>query len=193
MKTFVALCFALSLATAVAGAQDRVRPTGRPRSDVTVPDPFARLRVNGHVMVGDPAPDFALTSSSGNDVALSSLRGDWLLLRFADDRKEFADLAPMKDELDQMGVRLLGICSDKPQTLRAYIQRTNLPFDLLSDATGEVSAIYGFYDPTTLAARTGVVIVDRRGIVRMALQGGAPADQVVELTRFTLSTVPPRP
>ena len=144
-------------------------------------------------MVGDPAPDFDLTSSSGNDVVLSSLRGDWLLLRFADDRRELAEMAPMKDELDQMGVRLLGICSDKPQTLRAFIQRTNLPFEVLSDASGEVSAVYGFYDPNTLASRTGVVIVDRRGIVRMALQGGAPAEQVVELTRFTLSTVSPRP
>ena len=95
MRTLFATCFALSLACTAASAQDRVRPAPRPRTEVNAPDPFARLRVNGRVMVGDQAPDFALTSSTGNDVALSSMRGDWLLLRFAADRKELAELAPM--------------------------------------------------------------------------------------------------
>ena len=193
MRTLVATCFALSLLFTVAGAQERVRPAPKARTDVNAPDPFTRLRVSGRVMVGDRAPDFELTSSNGNDVALSSMRGDWLLVRFAEDRKELAESAPMKDELDAMGVRLLAICNERPQTLRAYIQRNGLPFEVLSDATGEVAAIYGFYDPTTLASRTGMVIVDRRGIVRMALQGEAPADQVVELTRYTVSAFSPRP
>lgn len=193
MKTLVTTCFALSLVVTAAGAQDRARPASRPRAEANAPDPFSRLRVSGRVMVGDTAPDFDLTSSTGDDVVLSSMRGDWLLLRFADDRRELAEMAPMKDALDAMGVRMLVISGEKPQTLRTLIQRTSLPFEVLSDASGEVAAVYGFYDPTTLAARTGMVIVDRRGVVRMALQGGAPADQVVELTRYTVTAFQPRP
>jgi hypothetical protein len=45
----------------------------------------------------------------------------------------------------------------------------------------------------TNSGRTGVVIVDRRGIVRLALQGEAPADQVVALTRYTLTGGVPQP
>jgi thioredoxin-dependent peroxiredoxin len=192
MRTLVLLCWALSLASA-AVAQERVHPAARTRTDASVPDPFARSRVHGMVRVGDPAPDFELTSSTGDDVTLSRLRGDWLLLRFADDRQELADQAGMKEELDRMGVRLIAICSDKPQTLHTFVQRLALPFDILSDATGEVSAIYGFYDPSTLGAQPGIVIVDRRGVVRMTLQGGAPDDQVIELTRFTMASVQPQP
>ena len=192
MRILVLLCWALSLASAAA-AQERVHPAARTRTDASVPDPFARSRVHGMVRVGDPAPDFELTSSTGGDVILSRLRGDWLLLRFADDRQELADQAGMKEELDRMGVRLIAICSDKPQTLHTFVQRLALPFDILSDATGEVSAIYGFYDPSTLGAQPGIVIVDRRGMVRMALQGGAPDDQVIELTRFTMASVHPQP
>jgi hypothetical protein len=142
MKTLVVLCWALSLASAAA-AQERVHPAARTRTDASVPDPFARSRVHGMVRVGDPAPDFELTSSTGGDVTLSRLRGDWLLLRFADDRQELANQAGMKEELDRMGVRLVAICGDKPQTLHTFVQRLALPFDILSDATGEVSAIYG--------------------------------------------------
>ena len=192
MRTFIVLCWALSLASAAA-AQERVHPAARTRTDAAVSDPYTRLRVHGSVMVGELAPDFELTSSTGSDVTLSRLRGDWLLLRFVDDRQELADQARMKEELDRMGVRLVAICGDKPQTLRTLVQRLSLPFDILSDATGEVSAMYGFYDPATLGAQPGIVIVDRRGVVRMALQGGAPDDQVIELTRFTMASVQPQP
>jgi peroxiredoxin Q/BCP len=192
MRTLVVLCWVLSLASA-AGAQERVPPAARTRTDAAVPDPFARSGVHGRVMVGEPAPDFELTSSAGDDVTLSRLRGDWLVLRFADDRQELANQASVKEELDQMGVRLIAISSDKPQTLHAFVQRLALPFDILSDATGEVSAVYGFYDPTTLGAQPGIVIVDRRGIVRMALEGGVPDDQVIELTRFAMASTHSQP
>jgi peroxiredoxin len=195
MKTLVIMCLALSFAFTAAGAQERARSSNvkARRADARAPDPFSRSRINGHVMVGDPAPDFDLTSSAGGDVVLSRLRGEWLLLRFADDRQELANLGGMKDDLDRIGVRMVAICGDKPQTLHAFVERRALPYEILSDATGEVSAIYGFYDPATLSGRTGLVIVDRRGIVRMALQGGAPADQVVELARFTVSAFQPQP
>jgi peroxiredoxin len=193
MKTLVLLF--LVLAPAWALAQERPRPPSntRTRADATLHDKLSRHRLVGRVWVGESAPDFDLTSSSGRDITLSSLRGDWLLIRFADHREEFAEYALAKNELDLMGVRLLAICSDKPQTLRSFIQRTSLPFEILSDASGEVSAIYGFYEPVTRSTSTGLVLVDRGGIVRFALQGGAPADQVVELTRFTLTSFAPRP
>lgn len=189
MRRFLVVCVALSLLPALAGAQDRPRSTSsKPRVDATAPDPFARGRVTGRVIVGEPAPDFELTSSEGRDIALSHMRGDWLLLRFASDREELAALGPLKSQLDMLGVRMVAISSDKPQTLRSLIQRQSLPFEILSDATGEVAAVYGFYDPNTLASSTGMVIVDRRGIVRMALQGAAPPEQVVELAKFALAT-----
>ena len=59
--------------------------------------------------------------------------------------------------------------------------------------TGEVSEIYGLYDSGTSLAQPGFVVVDRAGIVRLALQGAAPADQIVGLTRYTMTGFPARP
>lgn len=194
MKSLVLVLLALVPAWAMAQERSRTTSNTRPRATQAVlHDNLGRHRLVGRIWVGEAAPDFELTSSTGRDITLSSLRGDWLLLRFADNREEFAEFAHAKNDLELMGVRLLPICTDKPQTLRSFIQRTSLPFEILSDATGEVSAVYGFYEPATRSGRTGLVLVDRAGIVRFALQGGAPADQVVELTRFTLTGFSPRP
>ena len=193
MRTFLVVCVALSILSTPARAQDRSQTPSpsKPRADASTPDPFVRGRVTGRVMVGEPAPDFELTSSAGRDVALSRMRGDWLLLRFAGDRQELTALAPLKSQLDLLGVRMVAISNDKPQALRSLVHRQGLPFEILSDATGEVAGVYGFFDPTTLASSTGMVIVDRHGIVRMALQGAAPPDQVLELTKFALTAAAP--
>jgi len=196
MKALVLIGLGLACACSLALAQERPKtPAGgrTPPTDVNANLPFTRLRVSGHVSVGESAPDFALTSSTGREVVLSRLRGDWVLLCFAAGRAEFAGLDSMAADLVEMGVRMIGICKDKPQTLRPFVQREGIPFEILADMTGEVSEIYGLYDSGTSLAQPGFVVVDRAGIVRLALQGAAPADQIVGLTRYTMTGFPARP
>ena len=188
MKTFALTSLALLCASALALAQDEPKtPTGKPTSaEESSRMPVGQLRVSGRVYVGEPAPDFELTSSSGRQVSLSRLKGNWVLLHFADDRKAFAGLRELHEGLTQLGVVLLGICKDKPQALRPFVQREGIPFELVADVTGEISAVYGLYDSARSSSRPGFVVVDRNGIVRLALQGQAPPKEVLELTRFTI-------
>ncbi len=188
MKTFALTLLALLCASALALAQGEPKtPTIKPQSTEQSSNvPLGQLRVSGHVYVGEPAPDFELTSSAGRQVSLSRLKGDWVLLSFADDRKAFAGLRELHEGLKELGVVLLGICKDKPQALRPFVQREGITFELVADATGEISAIYGLYDVARSASRPGFVVVDRNGIVRLALQGQAPPKEVLELTRFTI-------
>jgi len=149
--------------------------------------PVGQLRVGGSVLVGEPAPDFDLWGSRNRELRLSRTRGDWVLLAFADRRESLGELTAVRSELKGSGVTILGVCHDKPQTVRTYTEKNKIPFEILSDVTGEVSSIYGLYDGGGRRILPGFVVLDRQGIVRMALLGTRlPPDQVVEIVRYSM-------
>ena len=160
--------------------QPRLVPT--PGSNV----PVGQLRISGNVYVGELAPDFSLTSAGGRDMALSHMRGNWVLLHFVSDRKDFAALEAAQPELERLGVTLVGVCKDNPQSLRGQAQRDNVSFELLADATGEVSAIYGLYDSGSFMSRPGLVVIDRTGMTRLSLMGSIPPRHLADLIRFAM-------
>lgn len=150
--------------------------------------PHTRITVSGEVAIGDRAPDFELDASNGRPLRLATLRGDWVLLIF-DSRKEgVAALRKVHDELRELGVRPLGVCDEKAYHLESFAKRDSFPYPLLADPTGEISAIYGLYDGARFTTSPGFVLLDREGIVRMALLGQRfPAEDVARLIRFTLT------
>jgi peroxiredoxin Q/BCP len=149
--------------------------------------PLGQLRIAGTVHVGERAPDFTAVSSSGNERTLSRLKGDWLVLVFVQSREDFAKLRDLQSRLVDTGPLVFGICKDKPQRLRAYARSERLPFELLADDTGEISSLYGYYNWERRETTRGFVVMDRFGVVRLALQGQAPEDQVADLTRYTIA------
>jgi peroxiredoxin len=156
--------------------------------------PAGQLDVTGNVVVGEMAPDFDLWGSRNRELRLSRTRGDWVLLAFADRRESLAELAPAHADLRHTGVTLLGVCHDKPQTVRQYAEKNQVPFELLSDVTGEVSALYGLYDGAERRILPGFVVIDRFGVVRTALLGTqVPPGQVLEIVRYSMSGLSARP
>jgi peroxiredoxin len=191
MKTFVLLSILTLALTPLALAQSSepksAQPVAPSQTDANPRDlPVGQMRVAGQVHVGETAPDFTTTSTSGREVTLSHLRGDWLLLVFTENREDFGAAKGLPEALASTGVRIYGICKDKSQRLRSYVESAGLPFDLLADDTGEISAIYGYYSLEQRGTTRGFVVLDRRGVVRLALQGQAPADQVADLVRYTI-------
>ena len=82
---------------------------------------------------------------------------------------------------------MIGIARDSPHSLRLLAERDSLSFVLLSDPTGEISAIYGSYDFATSSIRPGYVLVGRTSVVRMALLGQKlPPDDLLQITRYAL-------
>jgi peroxiredoxin Q/BCP len=142
----------------------------------------------GRVYVGEPAPGFELTSASEKRVRLSSFIGTRILLCFADRRESMSAYRAVAESLLADSVVMLAIARDSPRALRAQIERDALPFDMLSDPTGEISAIYGSYDFATSSIRPGYVLVGRAGIVRMTLFGQRlPAKDLLQITRYALA------
>jgi len=185
MLSAVILCLGSSWASAQQAPKG-----GAPRAaqnTTTTELSLPQLKMSGQIYVGEFAPDFALTSSAGREVTLSRLRGEWVLLHFVPDRRDFAVLGEAQPDLARMGVTLIGVSKDNPQSLRSYVQRERVSYELLADATGEISAVYGLYDVAASASRSGFVVVDRSGKVRLALMGTIPPRQLVELVQYTMT------
>ena len=197
MKTTVAgslvmvLALALALGPARTLAQETrtpQRPAPTPTPQTAEPSPHTGATVTGQVFVGERAPDFELDGSKGQPVKLSRLRGDWVLLVFAD-RKE--DLAPLREswaDLRPLGIQPVGVCNEKARTLEIYNARNPLPFPLLADVTGEISAMYGLYDHAHSSTRPGFLVLDREGVVRMAVLGQQlPVGDITRLAQYAIT------
>ena len=101
------------------------------------------------LVVGDKAPDFALPSSEGKPVRLSSLKGKQVVLYFypKDDTSgctieacAFRDNLPKFDNVDAV---VLGVSKDSLDSHAKFIDKYSLNFTLLSD---EDIAAHHLYD-----------------------------------------------
>jgi peroxiredoxin Q/BCP len=142
----------------------------------------------GQVFVGETAPNFELDGSQGNPVKLSKLRGTWIVLAFADRRQQLGNLRDNIPELRQLGAQFVGVCHEKSQTLVSFVQRDSIPFLMLADVTGEVSAVYGLYNHELSETRPGFFVLDRKGAVRMAVLGQLlPGTDIARLARIAIT------
>jgi len=190
MKPSAACLFALLAApVALAAPPEPKTPTtpGHTRPDGISRLPSGTRGVSGQVYVGEAAPGFELTSAQERSVKLSGFIGTRVLLCFAERRESLSEYRALSDSLLRAGVQLVGIARDSPRSLRQLAERDSLPFELLSDPTGQISAMYGSYDFGTATIRPGYVLVDRTSVVRMALLGQSlPADDLLRITRYAL-------
>jgi peroxiredoxin len=170
--------FAVVVLLALAGAA-RADETGKNPGPATSPanpqSPVSPVpqetRIQSQVYVGERAPDFELDGSQGRPVRLAHLKGYWILLVFEDRRADLTPLKEIEPDLRRLGVKPYGICADKVHVLKSHVEQTQLPIVLLSDVTGEISQLYGLYDTRMRHVRPGFVLINRQGVVRMALLG----------------------
>src|SRR5262245_2729909 len=167
----VAVAVVWLASTAGATGEPKAPPGTRGSSGSGTSGPGGQMRIAGRLYVGDPAPDFELPSSRDRQVTLSHQKGDWLLMVFASDRDDLAEVSGIYDECGAMGVRIFGMCRDNPQSLRSTAQKHNIPFEMLADPTGEISAIYGLYDALHRTCVPAFVVLDRLGVVKLVVSG----------------------
>ena len=144
-------------------------------------------RLSMRVAIGESAPDFELAKLDGAPLRLSSLRGRWVLVCFVESRDSLATIEPMASSLKSQSVHTLGICYDKLQALAQRLKGRDLPYTPLADPTGEIISLYGLMDSDRDAPRPGIVLVDPKGDVKMALLGQQlPASDAARLVQFSV-------
>lgn len=129
--------------------------------------------------VGQSAPNFTLTDSSGEGRTLQELRGEGkLLLLFfplAFSSVCTDEMCSTRDNMkfyEELNVRVAGISVDSFFTLKVFKEQNNINFPLLSDFNKEVSEAYGalydtFFDMKGVSKRSAFLI-DENGTVAYA-------------------------
>jgi peroxiredoxin Q/BCP len=98
---------------------------------------------------GQDAPDFTLPDQDGEDLTLSGLRGQTVVLYFyprADTPGCTIQACGVRDrsgEYEAAGARVLGISPDPVEDVKKFAGKFDLEFTLLADAEHEVADAYG--------------------------------------------------
>jgi peroxiredoxin len=150
---------------------------------------FAATSLASSGLEGQVAPDFALKSSSGENLRLSEYRGDVVMINFwatwcGPCRQEMPLLDELYTRYERVGFSLLGVnIDDDSRRAMQMIEDLGVSFPVLFDARKEVSELY------EVEAMPVTVLVDREGNVRHVHHGYKPGyedkylDQVRSLLR----------
>ena len=150
---------------------------------------FAATSIASSGMEGQPAPDFALKSSTGANLRLSEYRGDVVMINFwatwcGPCRQEMPLLDELYQRYERVGFNLLGVnIDDDSRRAMQMIDELGVNFPVLFDNRKEVSRLY------EVEAMPVTVLVDREGNVRYVHHGYKPGyedkylDQVRSLLR----------
>jgi peroxiredoxin Q/BCP len=147
---------------------------------------------------GKPAPDFELTSDSGETVRLSDLKGKPVVLYFypKDDTPgcttQACGIRDAYGEFERAGAVVLGVSPDSERSHVKFKEKYDLPFTLLADEDHGVSEQYGVWGEKKYMGRTymGVTrstfVIDAAGNVQRAMHNVKPdthADDVLATLR----------
>jgi peroxiredoxin Q/BCP len=129
---------------------------------------------------GDAAPDFELTTDTGETVHLADLRGGKVIVYFYPSAmtpgctKQACDFTESLDALKDAGYTVIGISPDKPEKLAKFRERDSLTIILASDADRAVMTSYGAYGEKKLYGKVvqgvirSTIVVDEDGKVTLA-------------------------
>ena len=98
---------------------------------------------------GQAAPDFTLPDQDGEDLTLSELRGQTVVLYFyprADTPGCTTQACGVRDrgeEYEAAGVRVIGVSPDAVEAVKKFAEKFDLDFTLLADADHAVADAYG--------------------------------------------------
>jgi thioredoxin-dependent peroxiredoxin len=145
------------------------------------------------VAEGQEAPDFTLPDQDGNEVTLSQLRGQPVVLYFfpkADTPGCTAQACGVRDhsaDYERSGAKVLGVSPDTVSAQRKFADKYGLDFELLADENHEVAELYGvwgekkMYGKTYMGVQRATFIIDSEGKVAHVIPKASPKthDEVV--------------
>ena len=143
-------------------------------------------RLEGMSLLGQPAPDFTLPSSSGQDVTLSSFRGQQsiVLVFYPLDfspvcSMQLPEYSGQQDDFTDAEATVLGINRDSVHAHRAWAAEYGIEVPLLADMTLKVARDYGVaIDERGISGRA-VFVIDKEGTVRYEHIEATPGDYTV--------------
>ena len=152
------------------------------------------LIASDQLIVGDPAPDFALPDGEGKLHKLSDYRGKIVALYFypKDDTPgctaEACNLRDNYDSLLTAGIIVLGVSFDDTAAHKKFAAKYHLPFPLLSDSEKKVAELYGAKGGATrlMMAKRITYLIDKDGKILHVfdkVDAGNHARQILDILK----------
>ena len=135
---------------------------------------------------GKPAPDFELTSDSGEQVKLSEFRGKPVVLYFypKDDTPgcttQACGIRDVYGDFRDRGAVVLGVSPDDEASHVKFKEKYSLPFTLLADPGHEVAERHGvwkernMYGKKSMGIERSTFVIDADGNVAKAMRRVKP-------------------
>ncbi|MEM9384359.1 MAG: TlpA disulfide reductase family protein [Pseudomonadota bacterium] len=126
---------------------------------------------------GQQAPDFTLRSLGGDNVRLSELRGQVVMINFwaswcGPCRQEMPLLEALYQRYNPLGFELLGVNVEQDvDDAKRWLADTSVSFPVLLDPTNQLTKMY------QVKAMPSTILVDRDGNVRHLHKGYKPGDE----------------
>jgi peroxiredoxin Q/BCP len=126
---------------------------------------------------GMKAPDFSGKDQSGNAISLKDLQGRKVILYFYPKDNtpgcttESCNLRDNYWELIKKGFEVIGVSADSEKSHQNFIDKYNLPFNLISDSGKEILKAYGAWGLKKLYGKEyeGILrktfIIDEQGVI----------------------------
>lgn len=142
---------------------------------------------------GTEAPEFTLPDHVDREVSLSEFEGRRVVLYFyprADTpgcTTEACGFRDAYDEFQERDVAILGVSDDPVDDLTAFARKHDLPFSLLSDEDGSVSAAYDSYGEKNVFGNTvegvfrNTYLIGPDGEIERVYEGVSPEEHAEEL------------
>ena len=129
------------------------------------------------IAAGDPAPDFTLVSSEGEEIALQDLRGRPVVLYFypKDETpgctKQACSFRDNMEQFEALDAAVLGISLDSTESHVKFKKAHRLNFPLLSDPQGRTVTAYGAWKAgskrlSALSIDRSTFVIDGEGVIR---------------------------
>jgi peroxiredoxin len=137
------------LSIGCGGATGANAPSTATAPDSTLAEPSIAITPEmGTPHIGDTAPDFDLVAQDGSHVKLSSLRGSVVMLAFVTSWCPFSEaeqpnLKTLADDYAGKNVKFVAVdIKENDAGYQKYLGRVKMPFPVVRDATGEVTATF---------------------------------------------------
>ncbi|MCK9254942.1 MAG: thioredoxin-dependent thiol peroxidase [Bacteroidales bacterium] len=127
--------------------------------------------------IGSKAPDFKGLNQDGKEIKLSDFAGKNLILYFYPKDSTpgcTAEACDLRDNYDMWlskSYEVLGISPDSQKSHQNFIEKHNLPFDLISDTEKEILIVYNAWGEKSMYGRKymGVLrktyVINSEGII----------------------------
>ena len=128
------------------------------------------------LQVGDKAPGFSLSSSTGREISLAGLLGKKVVLYFypKDDTPgctvEACGFRDINQDIADAGAVVLGVSADGLESHDSFIRKFDLNFPLLADEEKTVANAYGAWGEKEVRGKTVIGMIRKTFLIDEAGQ-----------------------